>query len=315
MNVEQRPRVAFCGLGRMGTEMVAALVEGGAEVTVWNRNADRARELAERVAVTVAETPAEAAREADVVFTMLTDGPAVLATLSADDGVLAGLRKDGVVVDCSTTGVEAAKEAARLCEAAGARFLDSPVSGSTLVARQGKLGLMVGGDAADLDDVRPVLDALGTVVHVGPTGAGAAAKVAVNALLHTFSTALSECLVAARAAGVAPDRLFDVLAAGVLWNRFLDYKRPAFTDPANAPVAFDLRTATKDLGLAVQASEQAGLSASVVERALELHRRAVADGLGDRDMAAMAAWFTETSGSGDDPSAAGLGSRRELERS
>ncbi|HET7399086.1 MAG TPA: NAD(P)-dependent oxidoreductase [Intrasporangium sp.] len=315
MSGERRPRIAFCGVGRMGAEMVAALTERGFGVTVWNRTAERATTVGERTGALVAETPALASRDADVVITMLTDGPAVLRTLDGEDGILAGAPKGAVVVDCSTTGADAARQAADRCAAAGAGFLDCPVSGSTVVARQGRLGLMVGGDAAVIARARPVLEALGTVVHVGPTGAGAAAKVAVNALLHTFSTALSECLVMARAAGVSSEALFEVLAAGVLWNRFLDYKRPAFTDPDNAPVAFDLRTATKDLRLAEEAGKQAGMTQSVVQRALELHQHALHDGFGDRDMAAMAAWFADTVRRADDPSAAGdPAPRREPER-
>ena len=289
-------RVGFCGLGRMGTEMVAALAENGHAVTVWNRSPIAAQTAARAHGVVVATTPAEAATGAHVVITMLTHGGAVLDTLTRSDGVLSGTTAGTVVVDCSTTGAEAASNAAAQCALVGVHFLDSPVSGSTVVARQGQLGLMVGGEQSVIDLVRPVLDALGTVVHVGPNGAGAAAKVAVNALLHTFNTALSECVVTARSAGVPTAALFDVLSVGVLWNRFLDYKRPSFTDPESTPVAFDLRTATKDLGLAVAAEEAAGLDASVVRTALDLHRQAVADGFGDRDMAELATWFADTAG-------------------
>lgn len=295
----QQLQVAFCGLGRMGAEMVAALTDSGFQVTVWNRTTERAMALAEATGARVAQSPAAASADADVVITMLTDGPAVLATLSSAGGVLQGAKPGSVVVDCSTIGAAAARHAAVMCTAAGVDFLDSPVSGSTVVARQGKLGLMVGGDAAVIERVRPILEALGTVVHAGPNGAGAAAKVAVNGLLHTFSTALSECLVAARAEGVSANALFDILQVGVLWNRFLDYKREAFTDPENATVAFDLRTATKDLGLAHAASKDAGLAASLVGEARELHQRALDDGFGDRDMAAMAAWFASNAHNDD----------------
>ena len=298
-------RVAFCGLGRMGAEMVAALSDRGFSLTVWNRTPDKAVALAAATGAMAAESAASASENADVVITMLTDGDAVLATLDGPDGVLAGAGAGAAVVDCSTIGAEAARQAAALCAKSAVGFLDSPVSGSTVVARQGKLGLMVGGDASVIDQARPVLDALGTVVHVGPTGAGAATKVAVNGLLHTFSTALSECMVAARAEGVSAEALFDVLAAGVLWNRFLDYKRPSFSDPENSTVAFDLRTATKDLDLAVAASDRAGLSASVVGRALELHQQALEDGFGDRDMAAMAAWFGLRAATFDDSALVG----------
>jgi 3-hydroxyisobutyrate dehydrogenase-like beta-hydroxyacid dehydrogenase len=211
--------------------------------------------------------------------------------------VLAGLRTGSVVVDYSTTGADYARKAADLCREAGVAFLDCPVSGSTAVAERGELGLMVGGEEDVLKQVRPVLEQFGkNVVHVGPTGAGAAAKVAVNGLLHTFSTALAESLVAAEAAGVSRAALFDVLAAGVLANTFLSYKRDAFTDPDHTTVAFDLTTATKDLTLAVDATRHAHLPVSLIERTLQLHRQALDDGYGEKDMAAMAAWFSGTAG-------------------
>ena len=292
---DDRSRVAVCGLGRMGRPIAVRIAGGGFPLSVWNRTPAAAESVAADTGARPARTPAEACRDADVVITMLTDGPAVVAVLGGPDGVLAGLRPGSVVVDCSTTGADHARTAAGLCGDAGISFLDCPVSGSTAVAERGELGLMAGGEAEVLDRVRPVLERFGkAVVHVGPTGAGAAAKVAVNGLLHTFSTALAESLVAAEAAGVSRSALFDVLAAGVLSNTFLNYKRQAFVDPENAAVAFDLATATKDLGLAVAATRNAHLPVSLIERTLHLHTRALRDGYGDKDMAAMAAWFSGT---------------------
>lgn len=294
MTTSGSPRVAFCGLGRMGREMAARIAAAGFPLTVWNRSGDAAWTFARSAPAKVATSPADAARQADVLFTMLTDGDALLRVLDGPDGALAGLRPGAAVVDCSTTGPDAARAAARLCTQHRVDFLDCPVSGSTAVAAQGELGLMVGGDEAVLQRVRPLLQTFGrTVVHVGPTGAGAAAKVAVNGLLHTFSTALAEVLVAAEAEEVPRPRLFDVLKAGVLANRFLEYKREAFLHPLTAPVAFDITTATKDLDLAAAASEHAGLNTSVIGRARELHHAAVVDGYGDRDMAALTAWFDQ----------------------
>jgi len=295
------PRVAVCGLGRMGRPIALRIAAGGFPLTVWNRTPDAAESVAADTGGRAASTPAEAAREADVVITMLTDGPAVLAVLDGPDGVLAGLRPGTTVVDCSTTGAASARQAAELCRDAGVAFLDSPVSGSTAVAERGELGLMVGGETDALQRVRPVLERFGkTIVHVGPTGAGAAVKVAVNGLLHTFSTALAESMVAAEAAGVPRSAFFDVLAGGVLASTFLGYKRAAFLDPDSAAVAFDLTTATKDLRLAVDASRAAHLPVSVLERTLQLHCQALEDGYGEKDMAAMAAWIADRAG--DDPS-------------
>jgi 3-hydroxyisobutyrate dehydrogenase-like beta-hydroxyacid dehydrogenase len=312
MSADDRTRVAVCGLGRMGRPIAGRIAAGGFPLSVWNRSPGPAGSVAAATGARSAATPAEAVRDADVVITMLTDGPAVLEVLAGVDGVLAGLEPGAVVIDCSTTGAEHARTAAGMCRDAGIGFLDCPVSGSTAVAERGELGLMAGGDAAVLDRVRPVLEQFGkTVVHVGPTGAGAAAKVAVNGLLHTFSTALAESLVAAEASGVSRTALFDVLAAGVLSNTFLNYKRQAFINPDAAPVAFDLATATKDLGLAVEASRNAHLPVSLLERTLHLHSQALQDGYGDRDMAAIAEWFSGTVSEDLAPGSAGT----RLERS
>lgn len=295
MNTASVSRVAVCGLGRMGRPIAGRIAAGGFSLAVWNRSPGVAEAVAAATGAQPGATPAEACRDADVVITMLTDGPAVLQVLAGPNGVLAGLPAGATVVDCSTTGADHARAVAGKCRDAGVAFLDCPVSGSTVVAERGELGLMAGGEPEVLDRVRPVLDQFGkAVVHVGPTGAGAAAKVAVNGLLHTFSTALAEGLVAAEAAGVSRTALFDVLAAGVLSNTFLNYKRQAFLDPENAAVAFDLATATKDLGLAVAASRSAHLPVSLIERTLQLHSQALRDGYGDKDMAAMAAWFIGT---------------------
>ena len=297
MTGDDRTRVAVCGLGRMGRPIAARIAAGGFPLTVWNRTPAAAEALAASTGARSAATPAEAGRNADVVITMLTDGAAVLDVLRGPDGVLAGSRPGAVVVDCSTTGADYARQAADLCRDAGVGFLDCPVSGSTVVAERGELGLMVGGEKDVLEQARPVLEQFGkNVVHLGPTGAGAAAKVAVNGLLHTFSTALAESLVAAEAAGVPRAALFDVLAGGVLANTFLSYKRDAFIDPEHAAVAFDLGTASKDLALAVDASRHADLPVSLVERTLQLHRQALEDGYGDKDIAAIAAWLRGTAG-------------------
>ena len=205
--------VAFCGLGRMGAQMAGRVADAGYDLRVWNRSEPAVTSFLQAHTGRSVATPREAADGADVVITMLTNGEAVLSVLDGADGVLAGLHAGAVVVDCSTTGAELARTAHTLCARAGVGFVDSPVSGSTVVAARGQLGLMVGGEPGDIARVEAVLRCFGgSLVHVGPTGSGAAAKVAVNALLHTFNTALAECLVTAEAQGVARPMLFSVLA-------------------------------------------------------------------------------------------------------
>ncbi len=306
MNGDARPVVAFCGLGRMGAQMAGRVADAGYELRVWNRSEPAVTSFLQAHRARSAATPREAADGADVVITMLTNGEAVLSVLDGADGVLAGLRTGAVVVDCSTTGAELARTAHTLCARAGVGFVDSPVSGSTVVAARGQLGLMVGGEPGDIARVEAVLRCFGgSLVHVGPPGSGAAAKVAVNALLHTFNTALAECLVAAEAQGVARPMLFSVLANSVLWNTFLDYKREAYVNPDDAAVAFDLATAEKDLRLAVDAVNDAGLGHSLIECVRDIHHQAVSDGYGERDMSALASWFGSTSSSSPTRATAG----------
>ena len=284
-----RPSVAVLGLGRMGGRMAARLVADGTRVTVWNRTAATAEAFAVAHGCAVAATPAQAAADADVVLTIVTDGPALLDVL---DGVLDGARPGTVVVDCSTVGAPAAREAAARCQAQGLDLVDAPVSGSTAVAEQGALTVMAGGTTEALAQARPVLDVLAaTVLHVGPSGAGAAVKVALNGLLHSFATALAEALVAAEAEGVPRASFLDAVDAGVLGNRFAAYKRAALLDPASQPVAFDLATATKDLRLAERSASAAGLPPGPVERALRLHEQALAAWHGQDDIAAMTTWL------------------------
>ncbi|TQS43408.1 NAD(P)-dependent oxidoreductase [Cryptosporangium phraense] len=278
--------VAVCGSGRMGAQLARRIAGGGFPLTVWNRTASTAEALAAELGIDAAAKPPAA----DLVIVMVTDGNALHAVL---DDLLPVLAPGALVVDCSTSGVLATRRAARRCADVGVAFVDCPVSGSTAVAGRGELGLMAGGSVTDVERATPVLRTFGrTLVHVGPVGAGAAAKVAVNGLLHTFNTALAEVLVAAERQGVDRTALYEVLAGSVLWNTYLSYKRDAYLSPSEE-VAFDLATAAKDLGLAVDAA--AGLPGSVTGRAHEIHRDAVAAGYGDRDIAALAGWFAGAS--------------------
>src|SRR6185436_13402646 len=174
-------------------------------------------------------------------------------------------------------------------EARGGLLLDAPVSGSVPVVERGELTFMVGGDAEALDRVRPVLDALAaTVFHLGPLGSGAIVKLAVNDIVHALNQALSEALVLAERAGVERSKAYDVFAASAIAAPFVHYKRAAYENPDTAPVAFALDLVAKDLEL-IDA-----LASSVDARMPQLatNRRVVAEalaaGLGDRDLSALA---------------------------
>src|SRR5687767_5926881 len=162
-------RVAFLGLGIMGSRMAANVRDAGHDLVVWNRT----REKADAFGGTVAATPAEAAAQAEVVITMVVDGAQVEQVLLGEDGAAEGAREGTLVVDMSTIGPTAAKAIAAPLHERGLRFVGAPVTGSSPKAEAGTLTIMAGGDAADVGRARPLFEAMGqTIVHAGPVGQG-----------------------------------------------------------------------------------------------------------------------------------------------
>lgn len=283
-------RVAVVGLGRMGSAMARALGgSGDVELVLYNRSRDRADALAQELGGRVAGTPAEAAAAADVAITMLADRPAVDAVWSGDDGLVAGAHAGAVLVDMSTVPPETLPAHADRVRAADAGLLDAPVSGSTSLAEAGKLTIMAGGAADDLERARPVLDRLGQkVFHLGDLGHGHAMKLAVNAVIFALNNAVSEALVLAERAGVDPALAYEVLATGAAGAPYLGYKRDAFLDPDGTPVAFSLELAEKDLRLIGELAERLGVPVAQAGANRELIGEAAA-GIGpDHDFSAVA---------------------------
>jgi 3-hydroxyisobutyrate dehydrogenase len=283
--------VGFAGLGHMGLPMATRLADHGITLAVWNRTASRAAPLAGR-GVPVAGSLADLAAGSDVLITMLADGQAAREVWSA---LLPACRPGCTGVDMSTTGPEAAREIAAEAGRHGADFLDAPVSGSTALAGQGALTTMVGGPAEALERVRPVLAALtARQLHLGPAGAGAAMKLAVNIMIAATNQAVAEALALAADAGIAPARAYDTLAASAVASPFLGYKRDAYLD-GDAPVAFTAALMAKDLELALDLAAAAGLPLPAATAA----RRSLADacsaGYADADFSCIARLLRPTS--------------------
>ncbi|MGW3118276.1 NAD(P)-dependent oxidoreductase [Streptomyces sp. NPDC001107] len=280
-----KPRVAVIGTGRMGAAMAIRLREAGLAVTAYNRT----RAKAEATGAAVVGTPRHAAAAADVVLVSLADDTAVREAYGGEDGIAAGLRAGAVVVETSTVAPETVTALATLVEKAGAALLDAPVSGSVVFVEQGRLTVMEGGDASALERARPVLEVLAAhIVHVGPAGTGAAMKLAVNSLLLGLNQALSEALVLAERAGVSRESAYEVFAAGAAGAPFVQYKKEAYLHPETATVAFTLELVAKDLDLALALAERVGAPMHQAVANRRLVGEAVEQGLGRRDLSALA---------------------------
>jgi len=281
--------VAIVGTGRMGSAMARSVARAGHDVVVQNRTRSSCEALAGEIRARVVDTPAEAAAAADVAITMLADDTAVRSVFTGPDGLIEGAHEGGVLIDMSTVLPDTIRSLAEAVRATGSGILDAPVSGSVSLAEAGTLTLMVGGEAADLERARPILESLAkTIFHLGPLGAGAGMKLAVNAVIFGLNGALAEGLVLAEAAGVDRAVAYDVIAAGAAGAPYLGYKRAQFVDPETAPVAFTLALTEKDLRLITQTAEALGQPLPQTAVNLELIRAASTEGRAGRDFAAVA---------------------------
>jgi 3-hydroxyisobutyrate dehydrogenase-like beta-hydroxyacid dehydrogenase len=277
--------VSVIGLGAMGSQIALRLLDAGYRVIVWNRTAHRLEPLLERGAC-AASSPREAARQSNTLITMLAD-PEALRSVSIDlEGISAGNHVDLVVVEMSTVGPAAA---ARLTSLLGSktRVVDAPVMGSIHEAEAGALTILAGARDDDLERVRPVLSALGTVVHVGEPGAGASAKLVANAALLGTLTVLGETLALASALGLSPRTAAGILDATPLAEQMR--RRLPLIEAGTYPLRFSLSLAHKDADLIVGASANTGLTLPALEAVHKWLGVAAADGHGDRDYTALLA--------------------------
>jgi 3-hydroxyisobutyrate dehydrogenase-like beta-hydroxyacid dehydrogenase len=277
--------VGFAGIGRMGAAMARNLLAAGVPLIVWNRTAERCTPLLELGARIAAEPAALAA--ADVVVTMVSDAQAARSVL-IESGLLDALRSGSVVLEMSTIGPVAAASLAAEALQRGVRLLDAPVSGSVPVAEAAQLFAMVGGERDAYERAAPVLDAM-TKGHVllGPSGAGAAMKVAVNAMIAVTNESLAETLALAEQFGIPRALAYDVLAGGALASPFVLYKREAFLQPDTAPVAFTTALMRKDTSLAQELAARLGVRIPAADAAAGMLDEAHESGLADADIASV----------------------------
>ena len=272
------PIVAFLGLGAIGTPMARHLVRSDWGLRVWNRTTVRAADFAAKYSehgVTHAATPAAAAQGADIVITCFPVSSDVESLLDGPDGLLAGLARGATLVDCTSGDPTTSKRIAARLAAQGIGYLDAPVSGGVLGAEGGTLTVMVGGEAATLEQVRPVLEAFGKkIVHCGAIGTGDAVKAVNNALLalHLWSTA--EGLATLASAGVDPAVALDVINTSSGRSNASMNLFPERVLTRAFPRTFRLALLDKDVGIAAQVAREQRIPSPMIQLTAELYQAA-----------------------------------------
>jgi 3-hydroxyisobutyrate dehydrogenase len=281
-----KPRIAFLGLGIMGSGMARRLLANGFWLTVFNRNAEKSKPFAAEGAQ-VAGSPREAAAQADVIISMVADDVASRSLWLGENGALVASKPGTVCIECSTVTVGWVKELAVAATGRGCEFLDAPVTGSKTQAAAGELNFLVGGLASTLEKVRPVLAAMGkTIAPIGPSGSGALLKLINNFVCGVQIAALAEALTMIERGGLDRAKALEVLTNGAPGSPLVKAVSARMTAPDFTP-NFLLRLMAKDLGYAIQEGGRLSIELLTATAALEEFQRAIATGHGDKDIAAV----------------------------
>jgi 2-hydroxy-3-oxopropionate reductase len=276
--------IGFIGLGVMGAPMARNLVAAGHDVVVHNRS----RREVEGAAW--AESPRQVAEQADVIVTMLPDSPQVEEVVS---DVLAGARAGSLIVDMSTISPVVTRELAATASEQGVGYVDAPVSGGDVGAREATLSIMAGGSDEDFARAKPIFEALGkTIVHVGPVGAGQVVKACNQVVVALTIEAVSEALVLGSKAGVDPATIIEVLSGGLAGNKVMTVRGRNFLEHDFEP-GFRIDLHHKDLGIALSTGRELGVPLPATAAVNEMLGALRAKGLGDRDHSALLTFVEE----------------------
>lgn len=270
----------------MGGGMARRLASAGFPLTVYNRNPARAEPLAQE-GVRVAYTARDAVAGADIIVSMVADDAASRSVWTGDTGALAGVRSGCLLIECSTLTIGWVHTLIGLAAERGCELVDAPVTGSKQAAAAGELNFLVGASLDAFARVRPVLEPLSrSVNHLGPTGSGASVKLMNNFLCGVQVAAFAEALAWLERDGIDPAKALALLTDGAAGSPIVKLMAMRMTTPDYSPNFF-LRLMAKDLGYAIEAAAGHGVALQTGSVALESFRRAIADGFGDHDMAAV----------------------------
>jgi 3-hydroxyisobutyrate dehydrogenase-like beta-hydroxyacid dehydrogenase len=277
-----KPRIAMAGIGLMGHGIAHNLLRHGYPLTVLEHAGNQPLDTLRAAGATTQARAAALAAQADVVILCVTGSPQVEAVLlgeGAEGGVLQGLRPGTVVIDCSTAIPSSTERVAQAVAAAGGRFLDAPMTRTPKEAAEGRLNLLVGGDAALFEECRPILACFAeNITHAGPVGAGHRMKLLHNYVSLGFVALLAEAAACAERAGIAPEVLVQVLAQGGGGGAALERLRPYLLAHDPSGLRFFMANAQKDLGYYTTMAEDGGAAHAIADGVLATYERAVRDG-------------------------------------
>lgn len=276
--------IGFVGLGVMGLGIVPRLQAAGHRVTGWNRTRDKAKSLID-AGMNWADTPRAVAQSSDIVFSIVTDGAAVRSVALGDDGIIAGLKSGGVYIDMSTIAPDVSCAVAAEFAGKGLTMLDAPISGSPVTLAQGNASIMVGGDKAAFEKVKPVLLAIGPkVTHIGASGLAVQMKIAVNLLLMVEVIAFGEAVALAEKGGIERAVAVDAILKSVAASPVLGYRGPFILEGKmpDMPLA-DVTLQQKDMLLALDLGRRLGSPVPLAAAANEMMNACRGLGIDHRD--------------------------------
>jgi 3-hydroxyisobutyrate dehydrogenase-like beta-hydroxyacid dehydrogenase len=287
--------IGFIGLGIMGQPMALNLIKAGRRLAVFNRTAAKAAAL-QAARARVASSPADAARDANVVMMIVSDSAAVEEVVTGKGGILESLRAGTLVIDSSTISPTVSRKMACLVAGKGASWLDAPVTGSKHGAEKGELTFMIGGDRAAFDRALPILQVLGKKhIYCGAQGLGLSAKLAQNTIQATMLEVFCEGFVLAAKAGVRPETMLEIIQSSLARAALTDFKAP-FIFKGDFTPYFPLKLMHKDLELAAEAGYAQGVPMPALAAVKEVYMAARAQGKGDLDYAAIVTFLEELAG-------------------
>ena len=293
-------QIGIAGLGKMGSAIARRLIEVGHDLTVWNRSLEKARPLA-NAGAKVAANPADVARNAQTIITILTDAAAIDAVYGAPAGLLAGDVTGKLFIEMSTVAPATETALAEKVRAKGAALVECPVGGTTGPAQQGKLIGLMGGEPADVERARPILEHLcRRLEHCGPLDTGAVMKLTINMPLMIYWQALGEALALCRPLGLDPARLMELLADTSGGPNVLKVRGPAVAAMLKGgdlgPVTFDIDSAVKDLRTMLGEGKRQGLELPLVERTLSCYEETKGKVSGAAEVSAVSVYWANRAG-------------------